>query len=271
MSVLVVGGTGTVGSRVVAALRERGTPVRVGARRDRGDPDHVRFDWSDPATFDAALDGADRAFLVAPVGDPEPSALVRPLLERAGLERAALLGSSSVEESADGFGALYGLLRAHVRVPTVLRPSWFLQNFTGDHLVADGIRDRGEIVSATGRGRVGFVDAGDIAAVAAHVLLDDVERPGELVLTGPEALSYDDAAELLTAAGRPTVHRSVPPAEFAALVAASGIDPAFAEFLAGLDTAIADGAEDRVTDTVELVTGRRPRGFREVVSAGPLA
>jgi uncharacterized protein YbjT (DUF2867 family) len=259
VSVLVVGGTGTVGSRVVAALRARGERVLVGSRRPVDDPDWTRFDWSDPPEV-----AVDRAFVIAPVGEPDPAPLVRPFLERAGLDRAVLLGSSAVSADDPGFGALYGLLTAHVRVPTILRPSWFLQNFLGDHPVAQGVR-RGEIVSATGEGRIGFVAAEDIAAVAAEALTGP-ERPGELVLTGPEALSYADAAARLTARGRPVVHRSVTPAELAALLVGGGVDPAFAAFLAGLDAAIASGAEDRVTGVVEEVTGRAPRGFAEIVA-----
>ena len=76
---------------------------------------------------------------------------------------------------------------------TVLRPSWFMQNFTGDHLVAQGVRD-GEIVTATGDGRVAFVDAADIAAVAGRALIDDEPHNAEYILTGPDALSYEDAA-----------------------------------------------------------------------------
>jgi uncharacterized protein YbjT (DUF2867 family) len=138
---------------------------------------------------------------------------------------------------------------------TVLRPSWFMQNFTGDHLVARGVRE-GEIVTATGNGRVAFIDAADIAAVAGHALTDDIPHNTEHVLTGPEALSYADAAEILTRqTGRPVRHRSVPAEEAAQRIAAHGIPMQFAKVLAALDVDIRGGAEDRVTTTVEDVTG----------------
>jgi hypothetical protein len=78
-----------------------------------------------------------------------------------------------------------------------LRPSWFMQNFTGDHPVAGGVR-AGELVTATGDGRLGFVDAADIAAVAVRALTDPVAHDTDHVLTGPEALSYADAAAVVT-------------------------------------------------------------------------
>ncbi|SEO53957.1 hypothetical protein [Amycolatopsis saalfeldensis] len=96
----------------------------------------------------------------------------------------------------------------------VLRPSWFMQTFTGDHLVARTVRD-GEIVTATGDARVGFVDATDFAAVAVRALTD------------AEPHNTEHAAR----------H-------------------------AAMDDAIREGSEDRVTDTVERVTGRPARDFR---------
>lgn len=83
------------------------------------------------------------------------------------------------------------------------------------------------------------------------------------MLTGPQALSYDDiAATLTTVTGRPVHHRPLTYEQLRDRLAA-GIPAEFAALLAGLDRAIADGAEDRVTDTVERLTGRPPRSFRD--------
>jgi uncharacterized protein YbjT (DUF2867 family) len=141
-----------------------------------------------------------------------------------------------------------------------------MQNFTGDHLVARGVRD-GEIVTATGDGKVAFVDALDIAAVAGHALTDDVPHDTEHVLTGPEALGYGDAAAIITRqTGRTIRHRSVSVEQCARRIAADGIEPEYARMLADLDVAISTGAEDRVTDTVLRVTGRPPRSFSAFVA-----
>jgi uncharacterized protein YbjT (DUF2867 family) len=146
------------------------------------------------------------------------------------------------------------------------RPSWFMQNFLGDHPHARAARTDGEIVTATGDGRVAFVDAGDIAAVTAHALADEEPHVGEYVLTGPEALSYADAAAVLTeATGRAVRHRAVGVAELTERFVAAGYPPDFSALLAGLDADIARGAEDRTTSAVQDVTGRPPRSFREVV------
>ena len=80
----------------------------------------------------------------------------------------------------------------------VLRPSWFMQNFTGQHAHALSIAEHGSILTATGSGRARFIDAGDIAAVAFRALTGERAPGTDLVLTGPEALSYDDIAAIMT-------------------------------------------------------------------------
>jgi uncharacterized protein YbjT (DUF2867 family) len=266
--VLVIGATGTTGSRVTAFLRERGVPARPASRKaDR--PGFVRFDWTEPETYAPALSGARAVYVLPPIGVTEPAPLVEPFLHEAvrqGVRRAVLLGTSARPERTPGAVALYELVRTVMPEWAVLRPSWFMQNFTGPAL-ALRLRD-GELISATGAGRVAFVDAGDIAAVAGHALTDPEPHNTEHVITGPEALGYDDVAALLTELGAgPLRHRPVTEDELAAHFAAHGMPRDFAAMLAALDTDISLGTEDRVTDTVQRVTGRPPRSFRAFAAA----
>ncbi|MCW2947285.1 MAG: hypothetical protein JWR24_4002 [Actinoallomurus sp.] len=270
--VLVIGGTGTTGSRVAALLREQAATVRIGTRTPAdGNAAHVRFDWSEPATHGPAVAGVDRIYLVAPISVAEPAPLVEPFLAaafRAGVRRVVLLSSSATPEDAPGVGVLPRMVRAMAPEWAVLRPSWFMQNFIGEHPVADGIRVQGEIVTATGAGRVAFVDAADIAAVAVRALLDAVPHNTDHVITGPEALSYADAAAVITeATGRPVRHRPVSTAEMTDRFVAAGIPVEFAAMLAGLDEDIRHGAENRVTSTVPNITGRPARSFAEFMAA----
>ncbi len=269
---LVIGGTGTTGSRVATVLRDRSTAVRIATRRPvEGNAEHVRFDWADPATHSAALAGVDRMYLVAPIGVADPAPVVEPFLNSAlaaGVRRVVLLSSSAVPEGATGLGALHRLVRTTAPEWAVLRPSWFMQNFVGDHPIAEGIRADGEIVTATGAGRVAFVHADDIAAVAARALLDAVPHNAEHLLTGPEALSYADAAAIITGStGLAVRHRSVSAQELTDRITATGVPPEFAAVLAALDEDIRDGAQDRVSPAVQAVTGRPPRSFGDFVMA----
>jgi uncharacterized protein YbjT (DUF2867 family) len=190
-----------------------------------------------------------------------------PFLEQAraaGVRRVALLSSSAIPAGGPGVGQVHGLLAGLFDQWAVLRPSWFMQNFTDHHPHADSIRDDGAILTATGTGRVGFIDADDIAAVAVRALTDETAPNADLVITGPEALSYDDVAGIIAqVTGRAVSHRPLTYEQMLDRLTAAGIPEQFAAMLAGMDCAIAEGAEDRTTDTVERMTGHPARGFRE--------
>lgn len=269
-SVLVTGATGNTGSRVAARLSGLGHTVTLASRRSAGTAagaHEARFDWYDAETYGPALRGVDRAYLVPPIGDPEPAAVMLPFLEQArtaGVRRVVLLSSSAIPEGGPGVGRVHELLADGLFDEwAVLRPSWFMQNFTGLHLHAESIREEGAVSSATGSGRVGFVDADDIAEVAVRALTDAESPDTDLVITGPEALSYDEVADVMAeVTRRPVAHRQLTYEQMRDRLAAEGIPEEFAAMLAGMDLAIADGAENRVTGTVERMTGRPARTFR---------
>ncbi|MBG0855606.1 NAD(P)H-binding protein [Streptomyces spinoverrucosus] len=262
---LVLGATGTTGSRVCAQLAARGVAVRAAGRRATTGPGAVRFDWYDPATHGEALSGADRVYLVPPLATAAPADVMLPFLEQAraaGVRRAVLLSSSAIPAGGPAVGQVHQALPALFDEWAVLRPSWFMQNFTGDHQHARTIREEGVIRTATGEGRVAFVDADDIAAVAAHALTDAQAPDADLVITGPEALSHAEVAAVLTeVTGRTVAHHPLGYEQMRDRLAAT-MPYEFATVLADLDRAIAQGAEDRTTDTVRRLTGRPPRSFR---------
>jgi uncharacterized protein YbjT (DUF2867 family) len=156
-------------------------------------------------------------------------------------------------------GAVERLLRARAPEWAVLKPSWFMQNFTDPaHAHARSVAQDGKLYTSTGSGRVGFVDARDIAEVAVHALLEERAPNAALVITGPEALSYDDVARQLDAQ-----HVHITDGQAVSRLVSSGIPRAYAELLVALDVQIRAGAEARVTDTVERLTGNRARTFSE--------
>ncbi|MFE9399635.1 NAD(P)H-binding protein [Streptomyces flavidovirens] len=264
---LVIGATGTTGSRVVARLAAGGRRVKAAGRRatpvEGTCP--VRFDWDDPASFDGALEGTDRVYLIPPPGSPDPAAVMLPFLQQArtaGVRRAVLLSSSAIPVGGPAMGQVHQALPGLFSEWAVLRPSWFMQNFTGNHVHARTIRADGTIQTAAGEGRVGFVDADDIAAVAVHALTDAQAPNTDLILTGPQALNYGDIATILTrVTGRTITHHQLTCEQMRHRLAAD-MPAEFAAMLTGMDRAIAAGAEDRTTDTVQRLTGLPPRSFR---------
>jgi len=267
VTALVLGATGTTGSRVASRLAARGHLVKAAGRRATpvDGTEAVRFDWYDPATYEEALSGADRVYLIPPLDSAAPVGIMLPFLEQArasGVRRAVLLSSSAIPAGGPAVGQVHRALPALFDQWAVLRPSWFMQNFTGDHMHAQSIRAEGTIRTAAGVGRIAFVDADDIAAVAVHALTDVQAPNADLVITGPEALSHADVATILTeVTGRTVIHRQLTYEQMRDHLA-STLPPEYAAMLAGMDRANAEGAEDRTTDTVQRFTGRRPRSFR---------
>ncbi|MDC0716538.1 NAD(P)H-binding protein [Nannocystis bainbridge] len=269
MRALVTGGTGKTGSAVVRGLRARGAVVKIASRHPR-DPDAVGFDWADVSSHDAALAGVDAVYLVAPGLVSDPERLMVPFIDRAvagGVQRFALLSSSAIEAGTPGLGAVHAALRARAPAWTVLRPSWFMQNFVDpQHGIGRGVREARAFVSASGAGRIGFIDAEDIAAVAVATLFAPADA--DLILTGPQALSYDEAAAILSEVlGEPVTHRAITVEAWCARLVAAGMPAPYAAMLGALEQAIAGGAEDRVTDEVLRRTGRPPRSLRAFAQA----
>ncbi|ANY10367.1 NAD(P)H-binding protein [Pseudonocardia sp. HH130630-07] len=273
--VLVTGGTGKTGRVLAATLRAGGVPVRVASRHpDPGagggaDADAVVFDWDDPATHRAALAGTDRVYLVAPPLEVDPLVRVAPFLDEAdrqGVRKVVFLGSAIEFPGAPGMLELADRVRNRPG-GVVLLPSAFMQNFLRPHPMAVRIRADGEIRTAAGTGGVGWIDAADIAASAAALLSDPAPDPhDEYLLTGPRALSYHDAAAIVTAGtGRPVRVVDVEVAEVAAANRAAGLPPAFAESLAAVEIGIRAHGDERISTSVLELTGRAPRSFEDFV------
>lgn len=266
--VLVTGGTGKTGSLVARQLAARGVEARI-ATRKATTPEQVRFEWGDGPSCRAALDGVDAVYLVAPTDRTDHLAVMRPLLEQAveqGVSQLVLLSASSLQEGAPMMGEVHAWLRANAARWAVLRPSWFMQNFVTQHLPS--IISEGCIYSATQDGRTPFIDAADIAAVAVEALCDQTLASGERILTGPEALTYDEVADRLSAfTQRPIRHCRLSAANLARRYAELGIPHDYADVLARMDDAISHGSEDRTTTEVEQVAGRKPNKLTDFLAA----
>lgn len=263
--ILVTGATGKTGLALVEQLNGADVDVRAATRSPYA-AGQVRFEWQDRSTHRSALNGVTGVYLVAPTDANEHLPIMRPFLEdalEAGVQRFVLLSASILDETCPLMGEVHAWLAAHAPHWTVLRPSWFMQNFVTQHL--PGILGDDAIYSATQDGRVPFIDAADIAAVAARALTCPDFASGEApILTGPETLSYDDAAAAISdVAGRAVRHEKLTADEMKGRFESFGIPADFAAVLASLDTMIAQGAEDRVTHEVERLTGAKPRNFED--------
>lgn len=268
--ILVTGGTGKTGRRLLAHLQAQSIPCRLATRRTTtGRVDAVSFDWMDRETWGPALDGVSGVYLVAPSA-ADTAAILIDFAKAAtdqGVRRFVLLSASLLPIGGPGAGQLHQWLHDNASEWAVLRPSWFMQNFSEAHHLAT-IRDESLIYSAAEDGRVPFISAEDIARAACAALTLPETPNRDFILTGPATLSYDDvAAQISEVTGRTIKHRRISMEELAEQHIARGIPKAAADILAFMDTAIAAGAEDRVTPDVASLTGASPIDFETFARA----
>jgi uncharacterized protein YbjT (DUF2867 family) len=262
--VVVLGGTGMTGRRITSRLRERGVPVRVASRSGR-----PPFEWQDRSTWPAVLDGAAAVYLcfspdLAVPGAAETVADLAREAVGAGARRLVLLSGRGEPGAQRAEDLVRGVADAAGRSWTVVRSSWFVQNFSESFLV-DAVR-AGDVALPVGDVREPFVDVDDVADVATAALLDDGHAGEVYEVTGPRSLTFREATEEIARAGGHEVgFRTVSFADFATGLAAEGAPPELAEQLAFLFAEVLDGRNERLADGVHRALGRPPRDFADVV------
>lgn len=267
--VLVVGASGNLGSAVTTGLLAAGVPVRAAgadpARLEARFPGArgVRLDLLDPDTFRPAVAGAGGVFLVRPPAIARVGPTLNALVDVAADEGVEHVVFSSVTGADTNRVVPHHRVEQHLRaggVPwTILRPGFFAQN------LADAYRDdivrEDRIVLPSGNGRAAFIDARDIGEVAARVLADPAPHRGAgYVLTGPEALDFDQVAEVLTRElGRPVRYDPTSALRYARRVHAQGRPWAQAAVQTVLHTGLRRGQAETVDPTLERLLGRAGR------------
>ena len=269
--ILVIGATGTVGTPLVAELLARGEKVKAATRntatRFPTGAEAVGLDLSDPSTFEAALADADRLYAIAPAGSVNPLATLKPLVEAAVARGIKVVLQSAIGVDADDnipFRRLELLIERSGTRYVILRPNWFTDNFLT--YWGAGVQ-AGEIRMPAGDGKTSFVDSRDIAASAAGALTSSMHDGKAFVLTGPEAFSYAEAADILsTALGRHIAYSAVDAKAFVAETVAAGVPQDYAELLAAIFYPVAQGWTAAVSDAVETLSGKPPRSLHSSIA-----
>jgi uncharacterized protein YbjT (DUF2867 family) len=270
-TILVTGASGNLGRSAVAALRAEGYTVRAASRNPRPSTDPavqaVRFDYTDLSTHGSALEGVDGLLLMAPPLDMESPAKVIPLIDRAArmkTEKIVLISALGVDadESATLRIIERHLMASGIRY-TILRPNFFMENFTTGFLAP--MVGAGHIHLAAGDGKTSFISTADIAAVAAKSFSEDHDRC-EYTLTGPDALDHDEAAGIITdVTGRAVTYHAISETDMIQGAVGNGLPESNARFMGILYMAVRNGWMAGVTDDVRRVIGRSPVSFRVFV------
>lgn len=258
-NILVIGGTGKTGSRVVENLTKLGHDVTIGSRN--GSP---TFDWEDPNTYEPALKGMDRAYIVyyPDLAVPGARDAISKLTEAAlkqGLEKVVLLsGKGETEaEACEEIVAHSGLNY------TLVRASWFNQNFSEgafrDFILA------GNVALPMPEAEVPFVDVNDIADVVTKVLLDDSYNGQTITVTGPRKMTFREVvATMANAAGRDIHYQPISIEEFKAGMKEAGLPDAYVWLFGYLFKEVLGNPENQdISTDVEKVLGRKAIDFKD--------
>lgn len=259
MAVLVTGGTGSVGSRVTAQLRQQGVRARPACRSIE-----PAFDWAQPITWPATLADADALFLLLPEDRHlDPDFLTAALAS--GVGRVVLLSDRGLNlMPVERLQHAEELVR-QLRVPwTILRPDWFAQDF--ETFFRQPILD-GLLHVPLGDMRQGFVDADDIAAVAVAVLVGDGHAGATYELTGPEALTFREALDVIGLATGRTVDFDGTAEGYLRHAADTGLNADLAEQQITSWARVHAAGDVVPSGVVERVTGRPARRFTDYVDA----
>ena len=279
MTILVIGATGRIGGDLVKALAARGEEVRALVRSSekaatvQGDGvEAVVGDLERHETLEAALQGVDKAFLIS--GDSNRIAELHgnfvDTAKREGVGHivrmsilVAMMPDSPLALSKWHREADQHLIDSGIPY-TLLRPAYFMQNVL---MSAASIAQDGILYGAMGDGKVGVIDARDIAEVAATVLTSGDHEGQSYVLTGPEALSLTDIAAKLTAALSTEVkYVNMSPDDAKAGMVAMGMPDEVADAWVQLAQMVSMGSADMTTPMVKEILGKDPRSFNRYAS-----
>lgn len=267
MQLLITGATGDVGSCVVECLLAQHIRPRVFVRdaakawlRFGEQVDIFTGDLAERSSLQTALEGADALFLLnSGPRIPVLDAIAAEAAQAARIGHIVKLSSIDVEQNL-AIGAWHEKGEEAIRasdIPfTFVRPTGFMSNLLA---WAPSIRKEGVIRSSTGSGKRAFIHSADIAGVVAKVLIDHSPVEESLAITGPEALTFAQAAEKIgKAIGKPIAFQSIPDEEAGRRFAATGASPEEVEAHIALWRGIREGQLGMVTDTVERILGRKP-------------
>ena len=266
-TVLVLGGKGKTGRRVVERLKARGRNVRIASRSTV-----PGFDWNDREGWAEILQGVGSAYITYQPDLAVPGAIedIRHFVDlalAAGVRRLVLLSGRGEEEAQRA----EKVLQDSDADWTIVRAGWFFQNFSENFLM-DGVLE-GQIVLPTTATKEPFVDADDIADVVVEALEDD-RHIGQLYeVTGSRLMSFADAVnEISAACGRDIQFTEVSHEDYKKSLEAAHLPDDYIWLIMYLFTTVLDGRNEYMSDGIELALGRPPKDFtayaRDVARSG---
>lgn len=265
--VLVLGASGTVGSALVSELKAKNVEVLRATSQKKTAPDQVHLNLLTKEGFEV-LSQVDRLFLLSPPGHTNQDELLIPVIkeaQKAKLKKIVFMSAMGADANPEGPMRKAEVFLEQSGIPyNIIHPNWFMQNFNSYWL--HGINQQSQIFLPVEDAKGSFIDARDIAKVAAVLLTSEKWNNQAFDLTGGEALNHHEVANLLSkVTGRKIGYTNITPAEMRAGLLQAGLPAAYAEFMLVILDFFRQGYASQVTDAVEKVTGEKPIRFEAYV------
>jgi len=248
---------GTPADQVVAVVR---SPEKVADLAERG-VQVRRADYDDAAALETALQGVDRLLLISgsEVGQRVAQhGNVLQAAKAAGVQFLAYTSASKADDTplplAPEHIATERLIADFGIPAAVLRNNWYFENY--DQPITRAA-ESGELSGSSGTGRIGAATRADYAAAAVAVLTAEQPRTGVFELGGDQAWSFAELAAAVAAeTGREVTYRDLTPEQHVQTLLEAGLPQGTADFVVGLDQAIAQGALDTGSTALSELAGR---------------
>lgn len=276
--ILLTGVTGKTGGATAQALLGKGIPLRAIVRSEEkaaalkaAGVELVVGDLGDAAVLERALAGASKALLIAPNGqqqadyeqrfvDAAVKAGVRHLVKMSSIEASPTTKNpiAQIHYASEQYIEKSGLAW------TFMKPSFFMQNFLAN---AGTIKEQNKFFLPMADGQTAMIDCRDIGAATAAVLSGDGHAGKRYELTGPEVLTFADAAARISdALGRKVDYVNVPMDAYRQTLARFLTNEWHLNAVLALFGEIAATRDAYTTDTVQQLAGRKPMALRDFIA-----
>ncbi len=259
--ILVIGGNGKTGRRVLSRLTKLNHEVRNGSRST-----YPSFDWNNQSTWDKALHGMEAVYItyqpdLAVTGAVETIKLFTEHAKKNDIKKLVLLSGRGEKEAQ----ACENIVMNSGIDSTVVRASWFNQNFSESFFLEPILA--GHVALPVNGVKEPFIDSDDIADVVVESLLNE-EHSGQIYeITGPELLTFTDVVGIISKeTGREIQFHPITMEEYEAMMKEHQIPDDYIWLIKYLFTEVLDGRNESTTDTIEKVLGRKPKSFSEYVA-----
>jgi uncharacterized protein YbjT (DUF2867 family) len=275
-TILITGGTGHIGSHMVEELIRRKVAFKVMVRSKKKNPvweragvEQVMGDFNDPKSLEKSFKGVDTLFSLTPFVENLVELGVNAVhaAKKAGVKHIVRSSALTADENATTIPRWHWEVEKAVEASgmdyTIIRPSVFMQNYLG---YASSIKSQNAFYASLGDGKVSYVDVRDISAVAVAALTEHGHEGKIYQVTGGEALSNHDIAQLFEKTlGRTIKYVDIPESAANDAMIKMGMPPWMIQGLAELNKIAKAGYLAEVYPTIEKITGRKPISFARFI------